>query len=383
VSSTAPIYKVDGGGLPYLDFGTGTKFLNFNISAYGSNAPLSIYGAFKLSANGNYPILLGTDNTSSGVFVALGTTTDRKYKFTLSGGLGGTAAAGPPAVGLALATPYVINARYEDAQSVQVGSDDPFYVARTNTFAVETTGKIGFTASIVTSPIHFYGGVIIQKAMKTAQHTNTMSSLSSRSGATYNVNGDGSFIFALGDSLVAAHGGAINIVDSANFVSGKTEITLAVPGDTIAQQASAWAAEKRTRHASSVFIQVGLNDINPATSTASIITALQGLVDDVVADVPPGCGVYIAQMTPEYTRLGTVFGVDQEVAQTQWEDINAAIAGTGGSPITGVTGRVTSHVALLADPDGKTLKAIYDQGDGIHTNDAGRDVNATAWSAFL
>jgi lysophospholipase L1-like esterase len=156
---------------------------------------------------------------------------------------------------------------------------------------------------------------------------------------------------------------------------------IAVAGDTIAQQKTAWTARADKATFEAVVVQVGLNDLDPAEAASVAIARLQDLVDTINADV--SVPVYIAQMTPCRARLITVYGgVNGPISYQKWLDINAAIAGTGGTPITGVDGRITSHATSMNDGAGNLL-AAYDSGDGIHPNNKGRHVNAAAWYAAI
>ena len=59
-----------------------------------------------------------------------------------------------------------------------------------------------------------------------------------------------------------------------------------------------------------------------------------------------------------------------------------AIKGNGSTPITGVDFRVSHHTSLLDDGSGN-LAAIYDIGDHIHENNAGRQIIARVWRDSL
>lgn len=184
----------------------------------------------------------------------------------------------------------------------------------------------------------------------------------------------------IGDSVISAYSGT-------TAVSTLTERLLptyiAVPGNTINQQKTAWNALSsviKTSH-DVVVVQVGLNDLEPTESASLAIARLQSLIDTINADVT--CPVFVSQMTPCRARLITMYGATNgPVAYQKWLDINTAIAGSGGAPITGVDGRITSHVALMNDGAGN-LAAGYDSGDGIHPNNAGRQINANAWVSAL
>jgi lysophospholipase L1-like esterase len=159
-------------------------------------------------------------------------------------------------------------------------------------------------------------------------------------------------------------------------------VNVAVPGDTIAQQKADWnSLPVNSLGTAWVVLQVGLNDLNPSVgTTASKIAEIQDLVDTIKADIGSK-PLYVAKMLPCKQRLVDVYGANAALSQQRWVDMNEAIAGNGSSPITGVQGRIVSHVPLMDDGLGN-LKAVYDLGDHIHPNTAGRQVMATAWEGF-
>jgi len=188
-------------------------------------------------------------------------------------------------------------------------------------------------------------------------------------------------VLALGDSTVAAYTGPAIL----SLIGAVTGTTSAVVGDGITAQKAVWQALSSgvKTGQDAVFIQVGLNDIGYTEATSSVIARLQDMVDTVLSDVPGACNVYISQMTPCKQRWIDLFGsTNGAIAQQQWVDINAAIAGNGATPITGVAGRITAHVDPMSDGSGN-LNASYDVGDHIHPTTSGRQINANAWQAQL
>jgi hypothetical protein len=181
---------------------------------------------------------------------------------------------------------------------------------------------------------------------------------------------------ASGDSTVASWLGQNTV---ASYVTGFTETDIAVPGETINQQLTHWNALPDYSTYRVVIIQIGLNDITGSGTAAAAIGRLQDYVDAVRNDVPITCRIYVSKMLPCKQRWTDLFGGPGGiVAQQQWQDINAAIAGTGSTPITNVDGRITAHVPLLDDGSGN-LNPIYDMGDHIHENNAARQIIAAAW----
>ena len=190
--------------------------------------------------------------------------------------------------------------------------------------------------------------------------------------------------YAIGDSNVAAYLGQSAILDF--ITSSYTKITAAIPSQTIAQQHATWISLQKTFSGTVrwAVIQVGLNDLDPAEpSAAPALARLQLLVNEVKYDAGYSNPVLVAKMTPCRARLISLFGATQgAIAYQKWLDMNDGIAGLGANAITGVDGRVTAHEALLNDGSGNLDKG-YDTGDGIHTTNAARAINAQAWEDAL
>jgi hypothetical protein len=184
-------------------------------------------------------------------------------------------------------------------------------------------------------------------------------------------------IASVGDSTVAAYNSRLSLVD----LVGCQYAQIAVPGNTIAQQKTAWVARVDKATFGAVVVQVGLNDLNPAEAASVAIARLQDLIDTINTDV--SVPVYIAKMIPCRQRLIDLYGAtDGPIAYQKWIDMNDAIAGNGSTPITGVDGRITAHEPLMNDGSGNLL-AAYDSGDGIHPNNNGRAINAAEWNNAL
>jgi hypothetical protein len=171
----------------------------------------------------------------------------------------------------------------------------------------------------------------------------------------------------IGDSTISNYSGTA----IAQLIAGITPTDISTAGDTIGQQLSRWKA--LPNHVfEAVVMQIGLNNVTGSGTAALAITALQELVDKVRLDAGALCKIYVAKMLPCKQRWIDLYGgPGGATAQAQWVDINDAIAGAGATPITGVDGRITSHVPLLDDGSGN-LAAAYDSGDHIHENNAGR-----------
>ena len=186
--------------------------------------------------------------------------------------------------------------------------------------------------------------------------------------------------YAIGDSNVAAYLGQDAIMDF--ITSTYAEVTVAFPSHTIEQQHNTWKSLMGTVPGTIKWavIQVGLNDLNPVEPSAvPALARLQDLVDEVQLDAGPNGVVLVASLTPCRSFLLSYFGATQgAIAYQKWLDMNEGIAGLGSNPITNVDGRVTAHEALLNDGNGN-LGTGYDVGDGLHTTNAARSINAQEW----
>ena len=195
----------------------------------------------------------------------------------------------------------------------------------------------------------------------------------------------------IGDSTVAVNtpgGGLPNAVYVSSLVGGMVTgaADVSVAGHNIAQQLAAWTALPLKTALQAVFVQIGLNDVRGrvgagTATTAQVIADYQALINTINADKPAGCKVYVSQMTP--CKVWLDGAVNPAAAYAAWQDLNTAIAGGGSTPITGVDGRITSHVAALNDGAGN-LNAIYDHSaDGVHESNEARFIVAQAWRTQL
>jgi lysophospholipase L1-like esterase len=194
----------------------------------------------------------------------------------------------------------------------------------------------------------------------------------------------------IGDSTVAAYSGYSPVSQYVLYSNASPIInftTLATPGDTISQQKDRWLMLSSNTRAGMrwVVLQVGLNDTDYTESAATALARYQSLLDTIKADAP-SARVYTSTMTPCKARLISLYGGSNgAIAYQKWLDMNDAMSGNSGSgysAITGMYGVISSHTASLNDGSGN-LAAAYDSGDGIHENNAGREIVGDAWSAKL
>lgn len=192
----------------------------------------------------------------------------------------------------------------------------------------------------------------------------------------------------IGDSTVTTFSSQDYVANllytSAEKCSQRGVTNLAVAGDTIAQQKTAWTNFVDKTVPRWVIVQVGLNDMDPATATATTIAAYQDLIDTIRSGVSTSCKIIVATMTPAYERWAIV-GYNSANAQAKWVALNDAIMNRGGSPITGVDGRIEQHTIDLTTlvSGNAALNPTYDVGDKIHPTTAGRQLIANSWRAGL
>jgi hypothetical protein len=186
-------------------------------------------------------------------------------------------------------------------------------------------------------------------------------------------------LIVLGDSTIAAYSGQNSVASYLDY-DGDV-VSLAVPGHTINQQLAVWNGASRAL-ADVVCVQVGLNDLTPGEAASAAIGRLQALVNEIATDAP-AARIMIGTMIPCRQRLIDLYGgTNGPIAYQKWLDMNEAISGAGSTPITGVDARATSHTAALNDGSGN-LAAAFDLGDGIHENNAGREIVAASWQAEI
>lgn len=162
------------------------------------------------------------------------------------------------------------------------------------------------------------------------------------------------------------------------ITAGCTYRNIALGGDTITGQLTKWNALTDKLSYDLVFIQIGLNDY--PNSLATNISNYQNMVNTIRSGIHADALIIIAKMIP----VKNAMAVPVEANQAKWVGLNAAIAGEGATPITGVDGRVTAHVPILDDGAG-SLKTIYvtQSFDPVHENDLARAVIIKEWHEVM
>ena len=189
------------------------------------------------------------------------------------------------------------------------------------------------------------------------------------------INGN---ICVMGNSTITAWG-AYNSV--ASYLSYKgTLIDISGLGDKINTQKTKWDALDTNEKLSLeyVFLQIGLNDLDPSESASTTLSRYQTLVNTINADAP-FAKLILGTMIPCKQRLLNVYGAANGlIAYQKWLDMNEAIKGNGVNAIIGMVATASIHTDSLNDGDGN-LDDAYDIGDGIHPNNAGRIIIADSW----
>ncbi len=169
----------------------------------------------------------------------------------------------------------------------------------------------------------------------------------------------------IGDSTMGSHASGLAQSRIFNLYTQFSTYNIATTGDTINQQKTKWNSIPSNEKLlfDYVLVQIGLNDL--ADTTPNFILNYQALIDQIKIDTKPSCKIVASTMSP-------CFGYyTNPLVRQKYLDANAAIAGGGGNPITGIDYVNALNTSLLADPI-NYLAAIYDYGDHLHPNSAGR-----------
>jgi len=425
-----PLLKVALSGAPYLEFDGANDALEIPAASFGTGA-MAFVCSVAVRALNFYPTVLMPLSSGNGPYLGFDETATPRLAFN-----GGTDTLA--SVSVETSWPIPLNTR-TTLTYLYTGSMLEIYINGVlsgskpafGSYVTNTTFALCPTVSPVLSSLDFFGGVYVDRNITTDERQyleSLVASLSPTVNKTYikqaidaNTTADiptiyaaiepdiqalidagvkdallrvgvnyslaplitSTKVYSLGDSTVADYSGFVGLVDLVSTV--RIIVDIADPGDTIAQQKTLWLAQTiDPALVGWVIVQVGLNDLNPADgSTASKIAALQDLIDTIRSEIGADKKLLIGKMLPCKQRLIDIYGaVDGLVSQQRWVDVNAAIAGEGASPITGVDGRITAHVPLLDDGAGN-LAAAYNTGDNIHPNLAGRQLMADEWKAAL
>ena len=180
----------------------------------------------------------------------------------------------------------------------------------------------------------------------------------------------------IGSSTVAASYGfsavASNILTTYDTTQCYRVKSIAASSATIQGQMTTFCTDADKALFDWVSIEIGLNNLTESALT--IIGRLQTLVD-TIHYYNPTAKIILCTMTPCRQSIG-------EVKYLIWLDVNCAIMNTYSTNVTDVDYRLDTHTAALNDGNGN-LAAIYDYGDHIHPNEAGRVIIGAAYRTAL
>ena len=179
----------------------------------------------------------------------------------------------------------------------------------------------------------------------------------------------------IGDSTIATYSCGLQVRDwmlnSCDTANGDFCNSLAVAGHTILQQQAIYLADTKKEKYKYIIVEIGLNDVQPAESANTAMLRYQKLIDTINA-TNTTAKIIVSKMIPCKQRLINVYGpTNGLVSYNKWLAMNSAIMNT----VTGVDYRISRHCDLLNDGSGN-LASVYDCGDRIHENNAGRKIIA-------
>lgn len=182
-------------------------------------------------------------------------------------------------------------------------------------------------------------------------------------------------ILLIGDSIVASlvtNGVAIL------QAGGHTVTSIAVAGNTTADQLAAWQASPVRGDATYDVgvIQVGINDIRTAVALATTLSNFATLINDIRANNPT-LKIILGLMLPARTAVDVIGSY-----ASKYQPIQAAILAAGtGLDIPAVDRIMTS--ANAAFNDGTDAMNEYDSGDHLHPSVGGNRLNAVEFRANI
>jgi lysophospholipase L1-like esterase len=187
----------------------------------------------------------------------------------------------------------------------------------------------------------------------------------------------------VGNSTIAEYAGGEAIANIMNRSSAYNITDISRPGYTIHQEDSIWrtlpAGLKQTFDY--VFVQIGLNDLNPEESASKALKRYQSLVNIIRNETNKSCRIITSAMTPCKKRLVNVYGDSNGlVAYKKWFDMNTAIIGEGPNRIKNTNSYCNISSVLLSDGNGN-LAESYNTGDGVHETTLARQMIAKEWMA--
>lgn len=231
-----------------------------------------------------------------------------------------------------------------------------------NGLTIGTTGGIGSV-----TPIHF-SEMIVRKSFVSADETSIKTYLTRKHKLRkFAFIGDSTISFANSDEWHSC---------SSLMSINHHAMDLSYPGATIDNQNTSINTYLLNQELDAVIVQIGLNDL--IGTSATIVSSYQALIDNLRSNVGAQTKIIISTMVPCNRANPTL----NPTEGPQWQILNTAIKGGGATPITDIDGIVDNTVSVL-NAGNDTLNPIYDIGDGVHPNDAGRLINIALWESKL
>lgn len=188
---------------------------------------------------------------------------------------------------------------------------------------------------------------------------------------------DATEVVMLGDSTTAAIAGTIGaatvVYANRRNPTGTRVVSLAVAGDTIQAQRTAWEGSSYVGSSAVKLVTIlcGLNNLAAEESSSTILGRLAGLTASIKAS-NPSAKIALYTITPARVRWDDVFGAGarSNAVQATWTAVNAAIA--AGSVANADYAR-TAPATTVDDGTG-ALGAAYELAapDHIHWNTSAR-----------
>jgi hypothetical protein len=188
-------------------------------------------------------------------------------------------------------------------------------------------------------------------------------------------------ICIVGNSTIAEYAGGESVANIMNEASAYNITDISRPGYTIHQEDSLWRKlpESTRQSFNYVFIQIGLNDLNPEEPVSKALARYQSLVNSIRHDCNKSCRIISCSMTPCRQRLIDIYGNARGLAAyKKWIDMNTAIIGEGPEKIINIDSYCNLSSGVLSDGKGN-LAESYNTGDGIHETTLARQFIASEW----
>lgn len=214
-------------------------------------------------------------------------------------------------------------------------------------------------------------------------------------GGSFTAPGSGNYVeTSHGPGIILGDSTAARTPHVATFLRNPAQglITdLSVPGETTIGQIGRFdALPSGTKTAARwVIVMTGMNDrLGTSDISAAMIAGYQSAVDHIRANCPTA-KIIVAKINPAFSFFDQLLGIEGPTAvanyKAEWGALNAAIGGSGGSPITGVDFRCVRQTVYMQDPTyPNSLHPLLAENPGdLHQNPIGSQIIARAWQNAL